>query len=679
MFWASTPNSQLGPIFPKNYPLTFHQNKLTSKKLVQFYIREIERLNPVLRAVIEVNPDAVKLARKADLEREANATVSRSLLHGIPILVKDNIATKDKMNTTAGSYALLGSVVPRDAGVVVRLRKAGAIILGKASLSEWAHGRSPKAPSGWCARTGQAVNPYVESQDPCGSSTGSAISVAANLAAISLGTETDGSILCPSSFNSVVGIKPTVGLTSRGGVIPLTPRQDTVGFWMISSGRSVHRSPPICRTVSDAAYVLDAIVGYDRHDAVATREASKYIPNGGYVQFLKPDGLRGKRLGISNYLYFGFPKNSGISQLFKQPLQTLRQGGAILVDHIKIPNYETIKDSMFIGEQIAMTAELKLSLNAYLKGLITSPVRSLTDIIAFNNKFSDLEKIGEYGQDDFLESEKTNGIGELEKKALLNLTRASKYGFERLMGKYKLDALVTPFAQGSPVLAIGGYPGIIVPAGYDEGGTPYGICFGGLRGSEPKLIEIAYGFEQASKVIESRSVVGFTAPSNSLMLRIRLLITGYKNIANQFLDKTELLHLAKQMKNKFDNLKKDWVAWKKLENASHGLTGLGYDHEMGLFIAPDHWWAKMQAFRTKPLEHLDLIEWVYSGQAATGKHAWTPTEVRHDAAVAANANEDSGIGSLSAGTPPQPGHDTVEENVVDSSFFDDAPPQLAAD
>ncbi|KAL7236981.1 hypothetical protein ACSBR1_020130 [Camellia fascicularis] len=470
----------------RDIQIAFHQNKLTSKKLVQFYIREIERLNPVLRAVIEVNPDAVKLARKADLEREANATVSRSLLHGIPILVKDNIATKDKMNTTAGSYALLGSVVPRDAGVVVRLRKAGAIILGKASLSEWAHGRSPKAPSGWCARTGQAVNPYVESQDPCGSSTGSAISVAANLAAISLGTETDGSILCPSSFNSVVGIKPTVGLTSRGGVIPLTPRQDSVG--------------PICRTVSDAVYVLDAIVGYDRYDAVATREASKYIPNGGYVQFLKPDGLRGKRLGISNYLYFGFPKNSGISQLFKQPLQTLRQGGAILVDHIKIPNYETIKDSMFIGEQIAMTAELKLSLNAYLKRLITSPVRSLADIIAFNNKFSDLEKIGEYGQDDFLESEKTNGIGELEKKALLNLTRASKYGFERLMRKYKLDALVTPFAQGSPVLAIGGYPGIIVPAGYVEGGTPYGICFGGLRGSEPKLIEIAYGFEQASKV-----------------------------------------------------------------------------------------------------------------------------------------------------------------------------------
>ncbi|GMP37598.1 hypothetical protein CsSME_00009206 [Camellia sinensis var. sinensis] len=416
----------------RDIQIAFHQNKLTSKKLVLFYIREIERLNPVLRAVIEVNPDAIKLARKADLEREANATVSRSLLHGIPILVKDNIATKDKMNTTVGSYAQLGSVVPRDAGVVVRLRKAGAIILGKASCwkNSWAHGRSPKAPSGWCARTGQAVNPYVESQDPCGSSTGSAISVAANLAAISLGTETDASILCPS-FNSAVGIKPTVGLISRGGVIPLTPRQDSVG--------------PICTTVSDPAYVLDAIVGYDRYDAVATREASKYIPNGGYAKIFKPDGLRGKRLGISDYLYFGFPKNSGISQL------------------------------------IAMTAELKLSLNAYLKGLITSPVRSLADIIAFNNKFSNL-------------------VRELEKKALLNLTRASKYGFERLMRKYKLDALVTPLSDGSPVLAIGGYPGIIVPAGYDEGGTPYGICFGGLRGSEPNLIEIAYGFEQASNV-----------------------------------------------------------------------------------------------------------------------------------------------------------------------------------
>ncbi|KAK0581394.1 hypothetical protein LWI29_013221 [Acer saccharum] len=208
--------------------LAFKQYKLTSRQLVEFYLGEIHRLNPVLRGVIEVNPDALRLADKADIERKVKAPSSLLCLHGIPILVKDNIATKDKMNTTAGSFALLGSIVPRNAFVVTKLIEAGAIILGKASLSEWAHFRGA-APSGWCARSGQGKNPYVLSADPCGSSSGSAISVAANMAAVTLGTETDGSILCPSSYNSVVGIKPTVDLTSRDGVIPITPKQDTVG------------------------------------------------------------------------------------------------------------------------------------------------------------------------------------------------------------------------------------------------------------------------------------------------------------------------------------------------------------------------------------------------------------------------------------------------------------------
>ncbi|KAI8543872.1 hypothetical protein RHMOL_Rhmol08G0252700 [Rhododendron molle] len=436
--------------------IAFEQDKLTSRKLVEFYLREIERLNPVLRAVIEVNPDALDLADKADQERKAKAPVSKSWLHGIPVLLKDNIATKDKLNTTAGSYALLGSVVPRDAGVVAKLRKAGSIILGKASLSEWANFRSSDSSNGWSARGGQAVCPYVKSADPSGSSTGSAISVAANMAAVSLGTETDGSIISPSSYNSVVGFKPTVGLTSRGGVIPISPRQDTVG--------------PICRTVSDAVYVLDAIVGYDRYDAVATKKASTYIPHGGYVQFLKADGLKGKRLGITIDPYFGFPKTSEIAQLFEQSFHKLRQGGAILVDHLEIPNLEAIF-SMLGGEQIALQAEFKLSLNAFLKDLVTSPVRSLADVIAFNDKFSDLEKLHEYDQDTFLEAEKTNGIGKLEKEALRNLTRASKDGFEKLMRKNKLDAWVTPQAVGSSVLAVGGYPAINVPAGYDGDGA----------------------------------------------------------------------------------------------------------------------------------------------------------------------------------------------------------------
>ncbi|KAI3698831.1 hypothetical protein L2E82_42687 [Cichorium intybus] len=438
----------------------FKHNKLTSKDLVQFYIEEIRKLNPIYRAVIEVNPDEVHEAEKADEERKADSPKSRFSLHGIPVLVKDNIATKDKLNTTAGSYALLKSVVPRDAGVVKKLRESGAIILGKASLSEWAFFRSSTAPSGWNARTKQAINPYVATHDPCGSSTGSAIAVATSMVTVSLGTETDGSILCPSCANSVVGIKPTLGLTSRAGVIPISPRQDTVG--------------PICRTVTDAVYVLDAIVGFDKNDAVATKKASKYIPNGGYLKHLKRGGLKGKRLGIVRaYPDFGFGNDTQILNKFKKHFMILRQSGAILIDNLEVTNYNDIIP-MFIGEYIALFAEFKISLNAYLKELVASPVRSLTEVIAFNKKYSNVEKIKDYPQDLFLEAEKTNGIGKIEKEALMNMTKASKMGLRR-------------------------YPGISVPGGYDENGAPYGICFGGLKGSEPTLIEIAYGFEQASK------------------------------------------------------------------------------------------------------------------------------------------------------------------------------------
>ncbi|KAK1423637.1 hypothetical protein QVD17_18943 [Tagetes erecta] len=463
----------------------FHQNKLTSKHLVQFYISEIHKLNPIYKAVIEVNPDALLQAQKADQERKDNAPKSRFRLHGIPVLVKDNIATKDKLNTTAGSYALLKSMVPRDAGVVKKLREQGAIILGKASLSEWAHFRSFNAPSGWNARAKQAVNPYGASLDPCGSSTGSAISVATNMVTVSLGTETDGSILCPSSANSIVGIKPTLGLTSRAGVVPISPRQDTVG--------------PMCRTVRDAVYVLDAIVGFDKNDAVATRRASKYIPKGGYLKHLKSGGLKGKRLGLMRaYPSFGFANDTKTLNKFEKHFDILRRNGAILIENLEITNFKSII-SMFNGETLALEAEFKLALNAYLKQLVASPVRSLADVIAFNKKHAGLEMIKEYSQDLFLEAEKTNGIGKLENEAILNLAKASKYGFEKLMMDNKLDALVTPYSDGSTPLAIGGYPGISVPAGYDENEGPYGICFGGLKGSEPTLIEIAYGFEQATK------------------------------------------------------------------------------------------------------------------------------------------------------------------------------------
>ncbi|KAJ1407326.1 Amidase signature domain [Sesbania bispinosa] len=319
--------------------------------------------------------------------------------------------------------------------------------------------------------------------DPSGSSSGSAISVAANLVTVSLGSENDGSILCPSDSNSVVGIKPTVGLTSRAGMVPISPRQDTVG--------------PICRTVSDAAYVLETIAGIDTNDK-ATIAASKYIPKGGYAQFLKKDGLRGKRLGVVRSFY-NFGNNTFRHGTFNLHLKTLRQRGAVLVDNLKIDNMDEILSGA--SESIALKFEYKLTLNTYLKDLVASPVRSLDDVIAFNNKHPKLEKI-EYGQDLMLQAQETNEIfGEAHNQSLLNLRRLCQNGFEKLMTRNKLDAIVTPGGPSlSRLLAIGGYPGVNVPAGYEKDNVPFGISFGGLKGSEPKLIEIAYSFEQATKI-----------------------------------------------------------------------------------------------------------------------------------------------------------------------------------
>ncbi|XP_020229798.1 probable amidase At4g34880 [Cajanus cajan] len=457
----------------------FQRNQLTSRQLVEFYHKQIQTQNPVLKGVLELNPDALSQADKADQERKAKAPGSLSPLHGIPILLKDNIATKDKLNTTAGSFALLGSVVPRDAGVVTRLRKSGAIILGKATLSEWSYYRSNAAPSGWSARGGHGKNPY-NLGNPCGSSSGPAISVAANLVAVSLGSETDGSILCPSGSNSVVGIKPTVGLTSRAGVVPISPRQDTIG--------------PICRTVSDAALVLETIAGIDINDK-ATIKASNYVPKGGYAQFLKKDGLRGKRLGVVRDFY-GFEKGTLQHETFELHFKTLRQKGAVVLDNLKIENLDEILNDQ--SESFAMGFEFKLSLNSYLRDLVASPVRSLDDVIAFNKKHSKLEKLEEYGQDLMLIAQKLKGIGTL-KEAVLNMSRLSHIGFEKLMITNKLDAVVAPFSFFGSILAIGGYPGVSVPAGYEKG-APFGIIFGGLKGSEPKLIEIAYSFEQATMI-----------------------------------------------------------------------------------------------------------------------------------------------------------------------------------
>ncbi|KAJ4787248.1 Glutamyl-tRNA(Gln) amidotransferase subunit A [Rhynchospora pubera] len=461
----------------------FNQGILTSRLLTEYYLSQIETLNPLLHAVIEVNPDALSQADQADQTDPSRRT---SVLHGIPVLLKDNIATKDKLNTTSGSLALGGSVAPRDAGVVQRLRDAGAVILGKASMSEWCNFRAKGIPAGWSARGGQGKNPYVLSATPCSSSSGSAIAVAANMVTVTLGTETDGSIICPSSFNSVVGIKPTVGLTSRSGVMIISPRMDTIG--------------PICRTVSDAVHVLEAIVGNDPLDAEATTDASVYIPEGGYKQFLKNEGLRGKRLGILRKGFFSFPKGSLKEQVFEEHFKIMREGGAVLVDDLEIANISIIRNSNHSGEWALMQAEFKLFLNAYLSDLSVSPVRSLQDVIEFNNNHPIEEKLDEFSQTNLIESQQTDGYGYKENQAISNLNQLCEEGLEKLMKEQKLDAIVTPGASASSILAIGGYPGISVPAGYDSDGIPFGICFGGLKGFEPRLIEIAFAFEQATRV-----------------------------------------------------------------------------------------------------------------------------------------------------------------------------------
>ncbi|CAL5047371.1 unnamed protein product [Urochloa decumbens] len=457
--------------------LGFRNGSLTSAALVRFYLDQIARLNPLLHAVIEVNPDALAQAARADAERRASGGgACGGPMHGVPVLLKDNIATRDRLNTTAGSFALLGSLVPRDAGVVARLRRAGAVILGKANLNEWANFRGVDA--GWSARGGQTLNPYVLSATPCGSSSGSGVAAAANMAAVTLGSETDGSILCPSSLNSVVGIKPTVGLTSRSGVIPITPRQDTIG--------------PMCRTVSDAVHVLDAIVGYDKLDAEATGAASKYIPRGGYTQFLRVDGLRGKRIGVPTVFFRGYDKVQ--LAVYEKNLNRMRKHGAIVIKDLDIStNFTDLDDK----ETLLNFAEFKLSINAYLSDLLRSPVRSLSDIIAFNNKHPVEERLKDFGQANFIAAEKTNGIGTRERAAIRRLKEISANGLEKLMKEHRLDAIVAPTNRDAvsvlaiSVLAVGGYPGIAVPAGYDKEGVPIGICFGGLRGYEPRLIEMA--------------------------------------------------------------------------------------------------------------------------------------------------------------------------------------------
>ena len=487
------PAFELEEVTISDLAVSLEVGRYTSKQLVEKYfdrIGDIDKKGPALHSVIELNPDAERIA--ADLDRERKERGLRGLLHGIPILLKDNIDTHDRMLTTAGSLALVEGAQPsQDAFVAKKLREAGAVILGKTNLSEWANFRSTKSSSGWSARGGQTKNPYVVERNPCGSSSGSGAAIAANLAAAAIGTETDGSIVCPSSANSLVGIKPTIGVVSRAGIIPIAHSQDTAG--------------PMTRTVTDAAIILGAIAGIDPRDEATNASRGRLITD--YMRFLDKNGMRGMRLGVSRK-HFGFSER--VDKLMNDHLAEMKKMGAVIIDPADIPTQGKFDDSEFE----VLLYEFKADLNAYLaerKG----HVRSLKDVIAFNEKNRERE-MPYFGQDIMIKSE---AKGPLTSKAYIQalrknhlLTRAQ--GIDFIMKKHRLDALVAPtggpswptdwingdhFSGGySSASAVAGYPHITVPAGYVFG-LPVGISFFGGAFSEPKLFKIAYAFEQATK------------------------------------------------------------------------------------------------------------------------------------------------------------------------------------
>jgi amidase len=473
----------------------------TAHELTRMYLERIAAIDqhgPRLRSVIEINADALDLARASDRERAAGQV--RGPLHGVPILLKDNIATADAMETTAGSLALVGARSQADAFVAARLRAAGAVLLGKANLSEWANFRSLHSSSGWSGRGGQCLNPYALDVTPSGSSSGSGAAVAANLAFAALGTETDGSILSPASANGIVGLKPTVGLTSRAGVIPIAHSQDTVG--------------PMTRTVADAALVLEAIAGVNPADAATA--AARGIPTN-YSAVLDPDGLRGARIGIPREVYWGYsPPADAIAEA---AIAVLRELGAEIVDPAEIPTAKELASGWPPSDDAPLTVllyEFKADLNAYLAGVdAPTGVRTLADLIAFNEQHADQE-MPFFGQELFLMAEEKGPLTEpAYREALARNHRLSRQeGIDAVLSAHHLDALMMP--TGSPPTkidlvngghhlggssrpaAMAGYPAISVPAGFAFG-LPVGITFMGSAFSEPTLLKLAYAFECATK------------------------------------------------------------------------------------------------------------------------------------------------------------------------------------
>jgi len=469
--------------------------KYTIKAITEKYISRIKSIDkdgPAINSVIELNPDALKIAE--ELDNELKEKGSRGPLHGIPILIKDNIDTSDRMQTTAGSLALVGSKPPEDSFVVQQLRAAGALILGKTNLSEWANIRSTHSTSGWSGRGGLTKNPYSLDRNTSCSSSGSGAAAAANLCAIAIGTETDGSVVSPASINGIVGIKPTVGLVSRSGIIPISHSQDTAG--------------PMARTVRDAAILLGAMAGVDPEDKATTDKNRKSYTD--YTQFLVPDGLKGARIGIVRK-YFGFLPQ--VDAVMENALDILKNKGSVLVDPVDIEAIGKLDSN----EMTVLLYELKADMKAYLDRRGSgSPVHSLKDIIEFNKKTS-AEEMPYFKQELFIEAEKKGRLTDKDYLDALNKNHnlSRKEGIDAVMDKYNLDALVSPtdspawltdlvdgdhFLGGSSQLAaVAGYPHITVPAGFVFG-LPIGISFYGRAWSEAVLLKIAYGFEQASMV-----------------------------------------------------------------------------------------------------------------------------------------------------------------------------------
>ena len=462
----------------------------SAEKLLERYIERIREIDPKIRSVIEINPDAERIAEELDKERKAGKI--RGALHGIPVLLKDNIDTADRMKTTAGSLALLDAPTPKkDAFLVEQLRRSGAVILGKTNLSEWANFRSTKSSSGWSGRGGQTRNPYMLDRNACGSSTGSAAAIAANLAAIGIGTETDGSIVCPASICGIVGLKPTLGLVSRSGVIPIAHSQDTAG--------------PMTRTVEDAAILLGALSGFDRNDPV-TSQSSKAAKD--YTRFLEKNGLRKMRIGVARD-YWG--KNAELDKVMNGALDALKNSGAILID-VKFPTLEKFGDAEFE----VLLYEFKTDLEKYLVER-NAPYKTLADLIRFNEENAEREM--PYFKQEIFESAVKKG--NLQTRAYRLALQKSKsltqaQGIDAVMNQNKLDAIAAPsnspvwtidlingdcggtYVSSSSLAAVAGYPNITVPAGFARE-LPIGISFFGRAFSEPTLLKIAYAFEQATK------------------------------------------------------------------------------------------------------------------------------------------------------------------------------------